>query len=56
MSLSSVNSVVESGWRERGGERSEPERDRQPDLGWCARFCENLREIYNFRQSLVSRR
>jgi len=23
--------VVESGWRERGGERSEPERDRQPD-------------------------
>ena len=31
MSLSSVSSVVESGWRERGGERSEPERDRQPD-------------------------
>ncbi len=31
MSLSSVNSVVESGWRERGGERSEPERDRQLD-------------------------
>jgi len=31
MSLSSVNSVVESGWRERVGERSEPERDRQPD-------------------------
>jgi transposase-like protein len=31
MSLSSVNSVVESGWRERTGERSEPERDRQVD-------------------------
>src|SRR6266536_293545 len=31
MSLSSVNSVVESGWRERGGERSEPERERQLD-------------------------
>lgn len=31
MSLSSVNSVVESGWRERGGERSEPERDRPLD-------------------------
>jgi len=31
MSLSSVNSVAESGWRERGGERSEPERDRQLD-------------------------
>ncbi len=31
MSLSSVNSVVESGWRERGGERSEPERDRRLD-------------------------
>ena len=31
MSLSSVSSVVESGWRERGGERSEPERDRQLD-------------------------
>ena len=31
MSLSSVNSVVESGWRERVGERSEPERDRQMD-------------------------
>src|SRR5215207_6710761 len=31
MSLSSVNSVVESGWRERAGERSEPERDRQLD-------------------------
>ena len=31
MSLSSSNSVVESGWRERGGERSEPERDRQLD-------------------------
>lgn len=31
MSLSSTNSVVESGWRERGGERSEPERDRQLD-------------------------
>ena len=31
MSLSSVNSVVESGWRERGGERSEPERERQVD-------------------------
>jgi transposase len=31
MSLSSVNSLVESGWRERGGERSEPERDRQLD-------------------------
>lgn len=31
MSLSSVNSVVESGWRERGGERSEPECDRQLD-------------------------
>jgi transposase len=31
MSLSSVNSVVESDWRERGGERSEPERDRQLD-------------------------
>lgn len=31
MSLSSANSVVESGWRERGGERSEPERDRQLD-------------------------
>jgi transposase len=31
MSLSSVNSVVESGWRERTGERSEPERDRQLD-------------------------
>ena len=29
MSLSSVNSLVESGWRERGGERSEPERERQ---------------------------
>ena len=31
MSLSPVNSVVESGWRERAGERSEPERDRQLD-------------------------
>src|SRR5215216_456465 len=31
MSLSSVNSVVESDWRERGGERSEPERDRRLD-------------------------
>ena len=31
MSLSSANSVVESGWRERAGERSEPERDRQAD-------------------------
>ena len=31
MSLSSVNSVVESGWRERTGERSEPERERQLD-------------------------
>ena len=31
MSLSSINSVVESGWRERGGERSEPERDRPLD-------------------------
>ena len=31
MSLSSINSVVESGWRERTGERSEPERDRQLD-------------------------
>ena len=31
MSLTSVNSVVESGWRERGGERSEPERERQLD-------------------------
>ena len=31
MSLSSVNSVVESGWRERTGERSESERDRQLD-------------------------
>jgi len=31
MSLSSSNSVVESGWWERGGERSEPERDRQLD-------------------------
>ncbi len=31
MSLSSVSSVVESGWRERAGERSEPERDRQLD-------------------------
>lgn len=31
MSLSSTNSVVESGWRERAGERSEPERERQMD-------------------------
>jgi transposase-like protein len=31
MSLQTVNSLVESGWRERGGERSEPERDRQLD-------------------------
>jgi transposase-like protein len=31
MSLTSVNSVVESGWRERAGERSEPERARQLD-------------------------
>jgi len=31
MSLSSTNSVVESGWRERAGERSEPVRDRQVD-------------------------
>lgn len=31
MSLTSVNSVVESGWREREGERSEPERERQLD-------------------------
>lgn len=31
MSLSSVNSVVESDWRERTGERSEPERDRRLD-------------------------
>src|SRR6516162_2246043 len=31
MPLSTVNSVVESGWRERGGERSEPERERQLD-------------------------
>lgn len=31
MSLSSTNSVVESGWRERTGERSEPVRDRQLD-------------------------
>src|SRR5947207_4027266 len=31
MSLSSVNAVVESGGRERGGERSEPERERQLD-------------------------
>jgi transposase-like protein len=31
MSRSSVNSVVESGWRERAGERSEPERERQLD-------------------------
>lgn len=31
MSLTSVNAVVESGWRERGGERSEPERERQLD-------------------------
>lgn len=31
MSLTSVNSVVESSWRERGGERSEPERERQLD-------------------------
>jgi len=31
MSLSSTNSVVESGWRERVGERSEPVRERQVD-------------------------
>jgi transposase len=31
MSLSSVNSVVESDWRERTGERSEPERSRRLD-------------------------
>lgn len=31
MSLSSINSVVESGWREREGERSELERDRPLD-------------------------
>lgn len=31
MSLSSTNSVVESGWRERAGERSEPGRERQVD-------------------------
>jgi transposase len=31
MSLSSTTSVVESGWRERTGERSEPERDRRLD-------------------------
>ena len=31
MSLSSGNSVVESGWRERAGERSEPVRERQVD-------------------------
>lgn len=31
MSLSSTNSVVESGWRERAGERSEPVRERQGD-------------------------
>jgi transposase len=31
MSLSSMNSVVESGWRERAGERSEPERSRPLD-------------------------
>src|SRR2546428_11966607 len=31
MFLTSVNSVVESGWRERGGERGEPERERQLD-------------------------
>ena len=29
--VNSFGSVVESGWRERGGERSEPERDRQLD-------------------------
>src|SRR6266542_1197569 len=29
--VSSFDSVVESGWRERGGERSEPERDGQLD-------------------------
>src|SRR5215210_3413266 len=31
MSQSSINSVVESGWRECEGERSEPERDRPLD-------------------------
>ena len=31
MSLSSTNSMVESGWRERAGERSEPVRERQVD-------------------------
>ena len=29
--VKSLDSVVESGWRERAGERSEPERDRQLD-------------------------
>jgi transposase-like protein len=31
MSMQTASSVVESGWREREGERSEPERDRQLD-------------------------
>jgi len=31
MPLQTVNSGVESGWRERSGERSEPERERQLD-------------------------
>lgn len=31
MPLHTANSLVESGWRERAGERSEPERERQPD-------------------------
>ncbi|HEX9596006.1 MAG TPA: transposase [Anaerolineales bacterium] len=31
MPLQTANSVVESGWREREGERSEPERERQLD-------------------------
>ena len=31
MSLTSTNSVEESGWRERAGERSEPVRERQVD-------------------------
>ena len=29
--VNSIDSLVESGWRERGGERSEPERDRPLD-------------------------
>lgn len=31
MPLQTANSLVESGWRERAGERSEPERERQLD-------------------------